>query len=110
MRHTFGKGAGVAVHLKCVEGADLKVCVVVQELLHDWLKGQKQLLLLLQLFFGGGRQLVLNIRYTHLMRDILKETEKDKSVDVTRFISDITNPALLLRKAKLTTPMASELP
>lgn len=76
---TFGEGAGVAVHLKRVQGADLKVRVVVQKLLHDWLEGQQQLLLLLQLFFGGGRQLVLRIRHAHLMGDVLEETERGQS-------------------------------
>lgn len=64
------------MHLQRVQGADLKVRVVVQELLHDRFEGQQQLLLLIQLFFGGGRQLVLSIQFAHLMGDVLEEAEE----------------------------------
>lgn len=71
---TFGEGAGVAVHLQGVQGADLQLGVVVQELLHDGLEGQQQLLLLLQLLFGGRRQLLLALRHAQLLGDVLEET------------------------------------
>lgn len=72
-RPTFGEVAGVAVHLQGVQGADLQLGVVVQELLQDGLAGQQQLLLLLQLLLRGGRELVLVLVGVDLMGDVLQE-------------------------------------
>lgn len=74
---TFGEGAGVAVHLQGVQGADLQLGVVVQELLHDGLEGQQQLLLLLQLLLGGRRQHLLALRHAQLLGDVLEETVEE---------------------------------
>jgi len=68
---TFGEGAGVAVHLQGVEGADLQLGVGVEELLQDGLEGQQQLLLLL---LSGGRLLPLLLRRrAQLLGDELEE-------------------------------------
>lgn len=64
------------MHLQGVQGADLQLGVVVQELLHDGLEGQQQLFLLLQLLFGGGRQLLVALRHAQLQGDVLEETGK----------------------------------
>lgn len=74
---TFREAAGVAVHLQRVEGADLQLSVVVQELLHDGFEGQQQLLLLLQLLLGGGCQLVVALHHAQLLGDVLEETGTD---------------------------------
>lgn len=71
---TFREGAGIAVHLQGIQGADLQLGVVVQELLHDGLEGQQQLFLLLQLLLGGGRQLLVTFRHAQLLGDVLEET------------------------------------
>lgn len=68
------------MHLQSVEGADLQLSVVVQELLHDGLEGQQQILLLLQLLFGGGRQRVVTLRHAQLLVDVLQETAKTTGV------------------------------
>lgn len=73
---TFREGSGIAVHLQGVHGADLQFSVVVQELLHDGLEGQQQLFLLLQLLFGGGRQLLIIVRHAQLLGDVLEEAVK----------------------------------
>lgn len=72
---TFGEAVGVAVHLQGVEGADLQLGVVVQELLHDGFEGQQQRLLLLQLLLGGGRQLLVALGHAQLLGNVLQEAE-----------------------------------
>lgn len=74
MQLTFREPAGVAVHLQGVEGADLQLGMVVQELLHDGLEGQQQLFLLLQMLFGGGCQLLVALYHAQLLGDVLEET------------------------------------
>lgn len=64
------------MHLQGVQGADLQLGMVVQELLHDGLEGQQQLLLLLQLLFGGGCQLLVTLHHAQLLGDVLEETGK----------------------------------
>ena len=60
--------------LQGVQGADLQLGVVVEELLHDGLEGQQQRLLLLQLLLGGRRQLVVvALGDAQLQGDVLKE-------------------------------------
>lgn len=73
------------MHLQGVQGADLQLGVVVQELLHDGFEGQQQLFLLLQLLFGGGRQLLIVVRHAQLLSNVLEETGgnvKTKSVKI----------------------------
>lgn len=82
-RLTFREGIGVAVHLQGVQGADLQLGVVVQELLHDGFEGQQQLFLLLQLLFGGGRQLLIVLHHAQLLRDVLEETGESANAKVT---------------------------
>lgn len=62
------------MHLQGIECADLQLGMVMQELLHDRFEGQQQLFLLLQLLFGGGRQLLVALRHTQLLGDVLEET------------------------------------
>lgn len=61
------------MHLQGVQGADLQLGMVVQELLHDGLEGQQQLFLLLQLLFGGGGQLIITLHLAQLLGDVLEE-------------------------------------
>lgn len=75
---TFGESLGVAVDLQGVQGADLQVDVVVQELLHHRLEGQQQLFLLVQLLLAGCRELLLVVVGVDLERNVLQETVKDK--------------------------------
>ncbi|TNN42348.1 hypothetical protein EYF80_047489 [Liparis tanakae] len=63
------EGAGVAVHLQGVEGADLQLGVAVEELLQDGLEGQQQLLL--QRLAGGW--LLAGRRRAQLLGDELEE-------------------------------------
>lgn len=83
---TFGEAAGTAVHLQSVEGADLQLGVVMQELLHDGFEGQQQLLLLLQQLFGGSCQLIVTLRHAQLLGDVLQETVK---ITDTEFKPDV---------------------
>lgn len=49
--------------------------MVMEELLHNWLERQKQLLFLVQLFFSGGTQMVITLGQAKLSRDVLQEAE-----------------------------------
>lgn len=75
---TFGEVFSVTVDLQRVEGADLQVNVVVQELLHDGLEREQQLLLLIQLLFARRRQLLFVIIWVDLIGNVLQETSRGK--------------------------------
>lgn len=64
------------MHLQGVEGADLQLGMVVQELLHDGLEGQQQLFLLFQHLFRGRCQLLITLCLAQLLGDVLEETGK----------------------------------
>lgn len=102
---TFREGAGVAVHLQGVQGADLQLGMVVQELLHDGLEGQQQLFLLLELLFGGGRQLLVALRHAQLLGDELEETGRrsEDSGPLRKRLSHMKSSDLLLASLFYTT-------
>lgn len=75
---TFGEVFSVTVDLQRVEGADLQVNVVVQELLHDGLEREQQLLLLIQLLFARRCQLLFVIIWVDLIGNVLQETSREK--------------------------------
>lgn len=58
--HTFGERCGVAVDLQGVQGADLQVDLIVEELLRHRFEVLQHLLLLVQLLLGGGGQLLFS--------------------------------------------------
>lgn len=72
-QHTFGESLGVAVDLQGIQRADLKVNVVVQELLHYWFERQHQLLLLIQLLLTRGSKLLFVIIRVDFIGDVLQE-------------------------------------
>ena len=59
--------------LQGIQSADLQIHMVVQELLHHGLEGEQQLLLLVQLFLGGGGELLVPLGHAHLVGDVLQE-------------------------------------